>query len=38
MEELAGSIEGIERHYFAEPFGEPVDLERVAETWIRRVS
>lgn len=38
MQELAGSIEGIERHYFAESGGEPVDLERVAETWIRRVS
>ena len=38
MQELAGSIEGIERHYFAESDGEPVDLERVAETWIRRVS
>ena len=38
VQELAGSIEGIERHYFAESGGEPVDLERVAETWIRRVS
>jgi hypothetical protein len=38
MQELAGSIEGIERHYFAENGGDPIDLERVAETWIRRVS
>ena len=37
MHELAGSIERIERHYFAESDGEPVDLQRVAE-WIRRVS
>ncbi len=38
MHELAGSIERIERHYFAESDGEPVDLQRVAETWIRRAS
>jgi hypothetical protein len=38
MRELAGSIEGIERHYFAESGGEPIDLKRVAETWIGRVS
>jgi hypothetical protein len=38
MEELAGSIAGIERHYFDKPDEEPVDLKRVAETWIRRVS
>ncbi len=38
MQELAGSIELIERHYFAESDGEPVDLHRVAETWIRRAS
>ena len=38
MQELAGSIAGIERHYFAESGGEAIDLERVAETWIRRVS
>ena len=38
MQELAGSIEGIERHYFAESGGAPVDLTRVAESWIRRVS
>ena len=38
MQELAGSIERIERHYFAESDGEPVDLHQVAETWIRRAS
>ena len=36
MQELAGSIERIERHYFAESDGESVDLHQVAETWIRR--
>src|SRR5205085_2090139 len=37
-QELAGSIERIERHYFAESDGEPVDLHQVAESWIRRAS
>jgi hypothetical protein len=36
--ELAGSIERIERHYFAESDGESVDLKQVAETWISRAS
>ena len=38
MQELAGSIERIERHYFAESDGESIDLRQVAETWIRRAS
>lgn len=38
MNELAGSIERVERHYFSESDGEPLDLHQVAETWIRRVS
>jgi hypothetical protein len=37
-QELAGSIERIERHYFAESDGEAVDLRQVAETWIRRAT
>lgn len=36
--ELAGAIDRVERHYFAELAGDPVDLRQVAETWIRRVS
>ncbi len=38
LQELAGSIERVERHYFAESDGEPVDLHQLAETWIRRAS
>ncbi len=38
LQELAGSIDSIERHYFAESDGESVDLKRVAETWVHRVS
>ena len=38
LQELAGSIERVERHYFAESDGEPVDLHQIAETWIRRAS
>jgi hypothetical protein len=38
MQELSGSIERIERHYFAESNGESVDLHELAETWIRRAS
>jgi hypothetical protein len=36
-QELTGSIERNERQFFAESDGEPVDLQRIAETWIRRV-
>jgi hypothetical protein len=36
LQELAGSIERVERHYFAESDGEPLDLHQLAETWIRR--
>ncbi len=38
LQELSGSIERIERHYFAETNGESVDLHELAETWIRRAS
>jgi len=38
MQELAGSIDRVERHYFAESDGEPVDLHQLAESWIRRAS
>ena len=38
LQELAGSIDSIERHYFAESDGESVDLKRVAETWVHRAS
>ncbi len=31
MHELAGSIERVERHYFAETDGDPIDLHQVAE-------
>ena len=37
-QELAGSIERIERHYFAQADGDAIDLRQVAETWIRRAS
>jgi hypothetical protein len=38
MQELAGSIERTERHYFARTDGEPVDLQQVAETWVGRAT
>jgi hypothetical protein len=38
MQELAGSIDRIERHYFAETNGETIDLHQMAETWIQRAS
>ena len=38
MQELAGSIAHIERHFFAESDGESIDLKQVAESWIRRAS
>ena len=38
LQELAGSIDSIEKHYFAESDGQSVDLKRVAETWVQRVS
>src|SRR5262249_12867385 len=38
MQELAGSIERVERHFFAESDGEPVDLHQLATTWIDRAS
>ena len=37
-QELAGSIDRIERHFFAESDGDAVDLRQVAETWIRRAT
>src|SRR5262249_14130562 len=37
-QELAGSIERIEHRYFADSDGDPVDLQAVAESWIRRAS
>jgi hypothetical protein len=36
--ELAGSIDLIERHFFAESDGDAIDLRQVAETWIRQAS
>ena len=38
LQELSGSIDSIEQHYFAESNGESVDLKRMAETWVQRVS
>ncbi len=38
MLELADSIDRIERHYFAGSDGEPIDLQGLAESWIRRAS
>ena len=38
MQELAGSIDRIERQFFAESDGESIDLRHVAETWIRRAT
>jgi hypothetical protein len=37
-QELAGSIERIERHFFAEANGDAIDLRQVAETWISRAT
>ncbi len=37
-QELAGSIERIERHYFAQANGDAIDLRQVAETWIHRAT
>jgi hypothetical protein len=37
-QELAGSIELIERHFFTESDGDSIDLRQVAETWIRRAT
>ena len=36
--ELAEAIDRIERHYFATPVAESIDLRQLAETWIRRAS
>ena len=36
--ELAGAIDRVERHYFATPDAESIDLRQLAETWIRRAS
>ena len=38
MQELAGSIDRIERQFFAESEGDMIDLRDVAVTWIRRAS
>jgi hypothetical protein len=38
MQELAGSIANIERHYFAASDGASIDLKQVAEAWIRRAT
>jgi hypothetical protein len=38
LQELAGSIDRIERQFFAESDGESIDLRHVGETWIRRAS
>ena len=37
-QELAGSIERIKRHFFAESDGDAIDLRQVAETWIQRAT
>jgi hypothetical protein len=36
MQELASSIQQLERHYFAETNGAEPDLKDIAETWISR--
>jgi hypothetical protein len=34
----SGGLDRIERHYFAESDGVPIDLRAIAERWIRRAS
>ena len=38
MQELATSIQQIERHYFAGSNGSEPDLKQIAETWVSRAS
>jgi len=38
MQELATSIQQVERHYFAGSNGSEPDLKKIAETWIGRAS
>ena len=38
MQELATSIQQLERHYFAGSNGSEPDLKRIAETWVGRAS
>lgn len=38
MNELDGAISRVERHYFADAAGEPIDLHQLATSWIQRVS
>ena len=38
MQELAASIQQLERHYFAGSNGAEPDLKKIAESWIARAS